>query len=38
MINVNDLKVAMTIEMDGNIYTVIELGHVNSFINFFFLV
>ena len=28
MINVNDLKVAMTIEMDGNIYTVLELGHV----------
>ena len=28
MINVNDLKVAMTIGMDGNIYTVLELGHV----------
>ena len=28
MINVNDLKIGMTIEMDGNIYTVLDLGHV----------
>lgn len=28
MINVNDLKLAMTIQMDGNIYQVLELGHV----------
>jgi len=28
MVNVNDLKVGMTIQMDGNIYTVLELGHV----------
>ena len=28
MINVNDLKVGMTIQMDGNIFTVLELGHV----------
>lgn len=28
MINVNDLKVGMTIEMDGAIYSVLETGHV----------
>lgn len=28
MINVNDLKVGMTIQMDGNIFSVLELGHV----------
>ena len=28
MINTNDLKVGMTIQMDGNIFTVIETGHV----------
>lgn len=28
MINVNDLKIGMTIEMEGNIYTVLDLGHV----------
>lgn len=28
MINVNDLKVGMTIQMDGAIYTVLETGHV----------
>ena len=28
MINTNDLKVGMTIQMDGNIFTVLETGHV----------
>lgn len=28
MINVNDLKVGMTIQMDGNLFSVLELGHV----------
>lgn len=28
MINVNDLKIGMTISMEGNIYTVLDLGHV----------
>jgi len=28
MINVNDLKAGMTIQMDGAIYTVLETGHV----------
>ena len=28
MINVNDLKAGMTIKMDGNIYSVLETGHV----------
>ena len=26
MINTNDLKVGMTIQMDGNIYTVLEFN------------
>ena len=28
MINTNDLKVGMTIQMDGSIFTVLETGHV----------
>ena len=28
MINVNDLKIGMSIEIDNNIYTVLDLGHV----------
>ena len=28
MINTNDLKAGMTIQMDGNLYTVLETGHV----------
>ena len=28
MINVNDLKVGMTIQMDNNLFSVLELGHV----------
>lgn len=28
MINTNDLKVGMTIQMDGNLFSVLETGHV----------
>ena len=28
MINTNDLKVGMTIQIDGNLFTVLETGHV----------